>query len=136
MMHLKNIQEAIDEHKQDIPDGVVVELCKKLQELHTALDDYYYITMITTEAVYSVHLPDDDEPFADVQLITKKRKSLVKAIDNEHEPEELKDKCAYHFLDYGYIHKNWLNLELPYIMQNPHNNSRQLIITSIEKKID
>ena len=50
MDHIRNIQEMIDEHKEQMPTGVVTKVMKELQKAYDDKAGLYTLTWTTVEA--------------------------------------------------------------------------------------
>lgn len=108
---IQEIQEIVDENKDQMPTGAVTAIMTKCQEAYKALPKLYRAVMTK---VYSFSYLDhcDDELRAEVKLQTATTNTIVECFDNE--AFRCLNKCALHVFDEGIFHENWLTLPLPY----------------------
>ena len=82
MDHVREIQEIIDEHKEQMPTGVVIDILGQCQKAYNAMSNLYKLNWTV---VYShAHVVDvEDEPsFAKVELSHTKQTLIVEAVDH------------------------------------------------------
>ena len=64
MDHIRNIQEILDEHREQMPDGFLTKVSRELQKAYDDKAGLYVLTWTTVEAHAHVKEVEDDEPMA------------------------------------------------------------------------
>ena len=142
MEHITEIQELVDEHKQEMPTGVATALMQKCQEAYDAQPKLYKLTWTMVDShAHVVQVEDDDEPdFARVELSHKTQTLIVEAVDDVEVLNHLENEYGGKLNTIGLPHhgimwKGWLSLSKPAVLMDNNAFGRKdhmVIIHSIE----
>ena len=128
MDHIRKIQEIVDEHKEQLPTGVVTDVMEQCQKAYNALPHLYKLTwtVVTSHA----HVIDiEDEPnFAKVELSPTTQTLIVEAVDGQPDDE---DGCKIPGVDmpnHGMIRKYWVKHSMPFVMTNTYGRKDYMAI--------
>ena len=131
MDHVRKIQEIFDEHREQMPTGVVTDVMQQCQEAYNALPNLYKLTwtVVTSHA----HVIDiEDEPnFAEVELSPTTQTLIVKAVDGLPDDEYGCKIPSMAMPNRGMILKSWVEQSMPFVMTNPNKRDYMTIIHSI-----
>jgi hypothetical protein len=120
MDHVREIQEIIDEHKEQMPTGVVVDIGKRCQKAYNAMSNLYKLNWTV---VYShAHVVDvEDEPsFAKVELSYRLQTLIVEAVDPGTASTM---KLSFGDMpNHGMVTKSWLGIPTPFVTGNYGTN--------------
>ena len=133
MDHIRNIQEMIDEHKEQMPTGVVTKVMKELQKAYEDKAGLYTLTWTTVEALAHVKEVEDDDPMAIPELHHNTQRLIVKAVDNAppHPFYGYRTEATL-MPNYGTFLSSWLNMKLPHVIPDLNNPGKMVVIHSIE----
>ena len=131
MDHVRKIQEIVDEHKEQLPTGVVTDVMEQCQKAYNALPNLYKLTwtVVTSHA----HVIDmEDEPgFAEVELSPKTQTLIVEAVDCHPDDENGCTISCMAMPNRGLILKSWVKDSMPLVMTNHDRRDDVTIIHSI-----
>ena len=125
MDHVRAIQEIVDDHKEQMPTGVVTGVMEECQKVYNVMSNLYKLHWTVVNSHAQVHMDMDEDPFAQVELSHTTQTLIVEAVErgvNDHGP------CARDMPNHGTMMKNWLEFTTPYVM---HGNNNMIIIHSI-----
>ena len=131
MDHVRKIQEIVDEHKEQLPTGVVTDVMEQCQKAYNAMPNLYKLTwtVVTSHA----HVIDmEDEPnFAEVELSPTTQTLIVEAVDGRPDDEYGGKIPSMAMPNRGMILKSWVEQSMPFVMTNPNKRDYMTIIHSI-----
>lgn len=122
MDHVRTIQVIVDEHKEQMPTGVVAGVLKQCQEAYDVMSNLYKLNWTVVKAHAQVHEVEDEEPFASAELSHATQTLIVEAVDKP--PDHL---FTRDMPNHGMVMKSWLKFSMPCIM----NGNNMIIIHSI-----
>ena len=120
MDHIRAIQEVMEDHKEEMPTGVVTRVMAECQKAYEATKtELYKLTWTTVDSHAHIEHCEDDEDFASVKLTHQTQTLIVEAVEElvDHPlhgaPHVMK---AVHMPHHGMMLKSWLKLSLPRVL--------------------
>lgn len=125
---ITRIQEIIDEHKEQIPVGVVQNILAECQASYES-NDLYKVKWTTVKSVaYMTY--DDDEYTPRVSQVHETHTGILQLQEVAPKNKFGFPISSYELPDNGFMLKCWLSIELPLVL---NSSDKVLIIHSIEK---
>ena len=127
MDHVRAIQEMVDDHKEQMPTGVVTGVMEECQKVYNVMSNLYKLNWTVVKTHAQVHMDEDEPPCAQVELSHTTQTLIVEAVDyNYYNKSGL---CARHMPNHGIVLESWLKESFPFVIHGADDN--MIIIHSI-----
>ena len=137
MSLISDIQEYIDQHKAEIPTGVVEKLLEKCQEAYESEPKLYKVTVTEINADVKVYRECSegccDPTTHKISMTHKKWELLLEKVNNEKIYDDGAPLTHFEMVKKGFMPDNWLNRRMPIIQWGllGSRSDNMLIISSI-----
>ena len=136
MDHIRAIQDVMEDHKEEMPTGVVTRVMAECQKAYEATK-LYKLTWTMVDSHAHVVEVEDEPDFARVELSHKTQISIVEVVDERpNHPNGHGGKLStMEMPHYGMVYKGWLEMSMPKVIMNdgPYDSKdHMVIIHSIE----
>ena len=110
------IQEVVDEHKDEMPTGVVTRVMAECQKAYEAAPKLYKLTWTVVDSHAHIEYCEDEDDleadFAAVKLSHQTQTLIVEAVNLSDVPSS--QRCLTVLPLHGKMFKSWLKLAMPY----------------------
>lgn len=129
MEHIRVIQEVVDEHKDEMPTGVVTRVMAECQKAYEAAPKLYKLTWTVVDSHAHIEYCEDAADFAAVKLSHQTQTLIVEAVNLSDVPSS--QRCLTVLPHHGKMFKSWLKLPMPYGKSKDEDPGSMCIIHSI-----
>ena len=132
MESIRAIQEMVDEHKEEMPTGVVHGVMEECQKAYNSQPKLYKLTWTMVNSSAHIVEVQDEPDFAEVNLSYKTQTLIVEAVDGLHVPDgEYGGKLrSMEMPNRGMVLASWVNLSTPFVLMNdePYASKDHMVI--------
>ena len=118
MESIRAIQEVIDEHKEELPTGVVTSVMSECQKAYHFLPKLYKLTWTIVDSHAHIEEAEDEPDFPHVELTYKTQTLIVEAVDHQPDTEFGGKMKTMKMPHHGMVFKPWVNLSMPQVLMD------------------
>ena len=134
MDSIRAIQEMVDEHKEEMPTGVVTSVMEECQKAYNSQPKLYKLTWTMVNSSSHIVEVQDEPDFAEVNLSYKTQTLIVEAVDGLPDGEYGGKMQSMEMPNRGMVLASWTDKSMPIVLMNddPYaRKDRMIIVHSI-----
>ena len=131
MESIRSIQEIVDEHKGEMPTGVVTVVMEACQKAYNSQPKLYKLTWTMVESHAHVVEVQHEPDFARVQLAHKTQTFIVEAVNERPDAPYGAKMNAHEMPNHGLVLKSWIERPMPCVYMGNMREDILVVIHSI-----
>ena len=130
MESIRAIQEMVDEHKEEMPTGLVTSVMEECQKAYNSQPKLYKLTWTMVNSSSHIVRPEDEPDFAEVNLSHKTQTLIVEAVDDLPDGEYGGKLPSMEMPNRGMALAGWVKKSTPFVLMDddPYASKDHMVI--------